>query len=70
MIWIVVYTLPNWPGQAREPQQQLFTQWVCPVSMDQTAALWSFQCQNPSATVISITASPRAELIERLEAQP
>lgn len=53
MTWIITYTSPWWPGQ------QLFTPWVCPGSMDSTAALWSFQFQNRRATVLSITAAPQ-----------
>ena len=48
MSWIITYTSPWWPGQ------QLFTQWVCPGWMDSSRALWSFQLQNRSATVLAI----------------
>jgi hypothetical protein len=53
MTWIVTYVSPRKPGQ------QLFTPWVCPSSMDSTAALSSFQLQNRSATALSITAAPQ-----------
>lgn len=53
MTWIITYTSP------RQPNRQLFTPWVCPSSMDSTAALWSFQRQNSTATVLSITAAPQ-----------
>lgn len=53
MTYLVIYTLPWCPGQ------KLSAEWVCPGSMDSTAALWSFQLQNRSATVLSITAAPQ-----------
>lgn len=56
MSWIITYTSPWWPGQ------QLFAQWVCPGWMDSSRALWSFQLQNRSATVLAIAECPGREV--------
>jgi hypothetical protein len=53
MTWLVIY-VSSW-----QPDRQRSEPWVCPSSMDSTAALWSFQLQNRSATVLSIAAAPR-----------
>ena len=53
MTWLVSY-ISLW-----QPDRQRSEPWVCSSSMDSTAAFWSFQLQNRSATVLSTTAAPQ-----------